>query len=239
MCLIISHRGYRENSTAVENTSNAMIRSIGLGARAIEFDVHLTSCGTLVLFHNDTFECNGTMKYISETSYAEIRASIPSLETLDEFLTNIYESVDQSIVSRLTLVVDVKTILFFDGVGLLGNTLLEHLSTYRIFGFNFVITSFNHSFIESYLHSDECSFPTGVLIYHVPSKYAIERPDFPEWVGIDHSQISGGLVEMFHSCGKKIYAYTPNTEMEIRKCVDAGVDGIYTDALELAQRIVL
>jgi len=47
---IIAHRGY--SARAPENTLAAMEAAIGAGADAVEWDVHVASCGTPVLFHD-------------------------------------------------------------------------------------------------------------------------------------------------------------------------------------------
>ena len=47
---IIAHRGY--SSTAPENTLAAVRAAIAAGADAIEWDLHVASCGTPVLFHD-------------------------------------------------------------------------------------------------------------------------------------------------------------------------------------------
>ena len=47
---IIAHRGY--SSRAPENTLAAIEAALAVGARAVEFDLQVASCGTPVLFHD-------------------------------------------------------------------------------------------------------------------------------------------------------------------------------------------
>ena len=49
---IIGHRGYA--AVAPENTLVSMRSAITAGVRSVEFDIHVSSCGTPVLFHDDT-----------------------------------------------------------------------------------------------------------------------------------------------------------------------------------------
>jgi glycerophosphoryl diester phosphodiesterase len=51
---IIAHRGY--SARAPENTLAAVARALEAGADAIEWDVHLTACGTPVVIHDDTLQ---------------------------------------------------------------------------------------------------------------------------------------------------------------------------------------
>lgn len=47
---VIAHRGY--SSAAPENTLAALSAAVDAGADAVEFDLHVASCGTPVLFHD-------------------------------------------------------------------------------------------------------------------------------------------------------------------------------------------
>ncbi len=47
---IIGHRGYA--AAAPENTLASLEAALAAGARAVEFDLHVASCGTPVLFHD-------------------------------------------------------------------------------------------------------------------------------------------------------------------------------------------
>lgn len=48
---IIGHRGY--SAVAPENTIASLNSAIAAGVRSVEFDIHISSCGTPVLFHDD------------------------------------------------------------------------------------------------------------------------------------------------------------------------------------------
>ena len=50
MVEIIGHRGYA--AAAPENTLASLEAALTAGARAVEFDLHVASCGTPVLFHD-------------------------------------------------------------------------------------------------------------------------------------------------------------------------------------------
>lgn len=51
---VIGHRGNR--AFAPENTLPSFLEAVALGADAIEFDVHVARCGTLVVMHDATLE---------------------------------------------------------------------------------------------------------------------------------------------------------------------------------------
>jgi len=85
MTLAIAHRG--DPIGAVENTLDAVVAAVGLGADAIEVDVRLTRDGTVVL-HHDT-DLQRLWKHpaaIARTAFAELRRLAPRVPTLDEAL---------------------------------------------------------------------------------------------------------------------------------------------------------
>ena len=51
---IIGHRGYA--ARAPENTLMSLEAALTAGARAVEFDVHVASCGTPVIIHDDVLD---------------------------------------------------------------------------------------------------------------------------------------------------------------------------------------
>lgn len=74
--LLIGHRGCGTNSSAhthgyCENTVNSFMHAHRMGADAVEFDVHVTSDGVPVVFHNSCIACNGTLRCIHAMSYDE------------------------------------------------------------------------------------------------------------------------------------------------------------------------
>ena len=69
---IIAHRGY--SAHAPENTLAAIEAAIMAGADAVEFDLHVTSDGVPVLFHDDTLtRTTGHKGAIRDRTLAELR----------------------------------------------------------------------------------------------------------------------------------------------------------------------
>ncbi len=72
---IIGHRGFA--GRAPENTLASIEAALTAGARAVEFDVHVASCGTPVVIHDDT---------VDRTTDGEgpvLRHTVEQLRTLD------------------------------------------------------------------------------------------------------------------------------------------------------------
>lgn len=79
MTKIFAHRG--ASSTHPENTMEAFLAAIAMGADGIELDVRLSKDKTLVVIHDDTLErTTGHRGYVHETSMDELtRLCIPTL----------------------------------------------------------------------------------------------------------------------------------------------------------------
>lgn len=86
---LVSHRG--AGGLATENSLRAVQIGDSYSPEFIELDVHRTRDGVFVMYHGDTKRTYlGTP--LDET-FAELKAAIPSLLSLDEFLTHKFKSV--------------------------------------------------------------------------------------------------------------------------------------------------
>ena len=88
VCLI-AHRGAHDNNQAIlENTHAAFERALSLGCYGIEFDVHATVDGVLVVNHDPTLlRLWGQDIAINALSYDELHRLVPDLPSLDEVIT--------------------------------------------------------------------------------------------------------------------------------------------------------
>lgn len=77
--LVLGHRGASRD--AVENTLEAFIEARRQGADGVELDVHRSRDGVLVVHHDAAVDGFGIL---AEHDFAEIRAAIGSIPTLDE-----------------------------------------------------------------------------------------------------------------------------------------------------------
>ncbi len=72
---IIGHRGYA--ARAPENTLVSLEAALSAGARAVEFDVHVASCGTPVVIHDETLDRT------TDGHGPVLRQTVEQLRTLD------------------------------------------------------------------------------------------------------------------------------------------------------------
>lgn len=87
VCLI-AHRGaYDKKQKIIENTDEAFARALKLGCWGIEFDVHATADGVLVVNHDPTLKRLWQKEgVIRELTFSELRQLVPALPTLAEVI---------------------------------------------------------------------------------------------------------------------------------------------------------
>lgn len=236
MTKIIAHRGI--TACAPENTLSAFRQAVKLGADGIELDVQRTKDGVLVVCHDQTVDriTNGTGP-ISEQTWKELnglfvrnkndqslsREKIPTLREVCTILP-----------ARYFLNIELKTAPYsYPGVEKQLHRELEQYGRHL----DIVISSFRHQSLLEVQQADR-TYRTGLLY----EGGFLRIWDYVQGIGlsayslhpyIDH--VSPTFVSDAHRHGYAVYVYLANTEEEIIRMLDAGVDGIITDDVALAK----
>ncbi|EDK72333.1 glycerophosphoryl diester phosphodiesterase [candidate division TM7 genomosp. GTL1] len=232
---IIAHRGYHKNHP--ENTLAAFQEALQKGADAIELDAHETKDGQLVV-HHDYYLGNpdNGEELIVQRDAAYIRGlriddteKIPLLNDVFELIGNKmqYELELKGFTDRflLSVIEIVKRFDLFESIEFTSPTV----------------------YILTRLKELEPGFKTGFF-----------ATPFPGWmdkelgqtilinnallgrIGVLHcplEMIDDELLVSAHKHGLKVHAADCNTEEELRKAFELGVDQLSTDELELAVSI--
>jgi glycerophosphoryl diester phosphodiesterase len=220
--LVIAHRG--ASAYEFENSLAAFRAAAPRGADAVELDIHATSDGALIVHHDEAID--GT--HITRSPLAGIQAlRLPNGEpvpTLEEAL--------DAISPALQVFIEVKSLPpQFDGR--LFAALDKGANKARC-----AAHGFDHR-IVSRLGLERPTLPRGVLL----SSYPIRPLEVLEDTGAtvlweDQAMIDAGLVEAVHGGGYRVFAWTVNTEDEMRRLVELGVDGICSNFPDVARRAV-
>jgi len=203
---IISHRGYCAGDESIENTNESIRNSIALRAEFVEFDVHMTRDGIIILNHDSTTRCGHE---IETTDYSTIKESV---DTLDSVLSANDGCATQFIIELKTRDMSGRFIATLDAI----------VQCYPMM--DIMYSSFNHNV----LYSSLTHITFGALMYHIPTPAQL-RAIRPRMIGIDYEMVTPDIVKMFHDNGHTIYCYTPNTLVSVERLIRAGVDGVYTD----------
>ncbi len=235
--LLIAHRGF--SAVAPENTLSAFKYAIRSKADMIEVDVRLTKDGTPVIIHDAKVDrtTNGsgkvrnfyvwTLKELDAGSWFDLKYKGEKIPTLEETL--------KFINGRLPINIEIKT-------SPRRNEITEKVLAV-IFENGYeektLISSFDPRILRR-LRKLTDKIPTA-LLYHYPIYFnPIKTLKNLNAVALIHNFkfTTQNLVRKIHDAGLKIFVYTVNKPEDIKKMINLGVDGIITDDLRLARRIL-
>jgi glycerophosphoryl diester phosphodiesterase len=227
--LNIAHRGASGHTP--ENTLAALQEAIKMGADMIEIDLRLSRDGEWVVIHDrSTFRTTGkrgkvgrlplnVLKALDAGSWFNDRCRGERIPTLPEVLNLVGHRARLNIEIKKGLRIDrriEKRLLACLEAGDWRNRVL--------------ISSFNESMLKRLRGLDE-KIPIGYLFRNRGPKRIIRRA---LKLGADsvHGPIRAvtpRLLQLAHSEGLKVFVYTVNEERAMRRWIDLGVDGIFTN----------
>ncbi len=217
--LCFAHRG--ASGYEPENTLRAVEKAIALGADWIEVDVQLAA-GRLVVIHDETLErtTDGT-GFVRERSFSYLRSldagKGEKIPTLEEVLA--------AVRGRAGLNIELKAPRTEDAVA----ELLEAEIKRGLDPGGIIVSSFARRRLER-LRRLAPAIRTGALLSGIHPGHAA----FAESSRCFSVHPALGLLERkfvrdAHARGLRVYAFTANTEQEIRRAADLGADGVFSD----------
>jgi glycerophosphoryl diester phosphodiesterase len=218
--LVIAHRG--DTKAGVENTLAAVEAALRSEIDGVEVDLRLTQDGEIVLFHDeDLRRLAGADLQVEESPLARLRefrlkgAVIPTLAELLDLVGD-----------RKLLNLEIKT---FRWTGRrLEERLVDLLRTFRL-NDSILISSFyplplrrlkrlTPSLKRGYLFKDKLFLHKQAMPFVNP--FSIHAP---------LSHLSHPWLEAARKAGRRFFVWTVNGENDMKRCIDADVDGIITD----------
>jgi glycerophosphoryl diester phosphodiesterase len=216
--LIIGHRG--ASAYEYENSRAAFRAARARGADAVELDIHASADGVLFVHHDEVV--SGV--HITRAGSAQVRAlRLPngeSVPTLEDALA--------AIDPALRVFVEVKSLppTFDDRL----------LALLDASGGRCAVHGFDHRIVRR-LGLARPDLPRGVLLASYPLRPLEPLQDTGASVlWEDQGLIDGALVETLHGAGYQIYAWTVNAPDDVRRLVALGVDGLCTNAPDVARQ---
>ena len=226
--LAIGHRGAK--GYVAENTLASVQKALALGVDGIEIDVFVCQTGELVVFHDKTLE-----KLTDATGYIEALPldSIRKITVLgSEPIPTLNEILDE-VPGKVVLNIELK------GAGTAKPT-IDLLDTYfqaqKIAPKDILISSFDWNELAIFF-ANNAEVPIAVLTEDDPLD-AIPVAQQLKAVAInpDFKSLTAENVDKIHKQKLKIYPWTVNTEEDIQKMIDLGVDGIISDFPDRIQK---
>ncbi|MBM9459078.1 glycerophosphodiester phosphodiesterase [Nocardioides sp. zg-536] len=239
--LALAHRGgaFHPEIEGLENTMAAFKHAAGLGYTYLETDVHATSDGVLLAFHDDVLDrvTDGTGA-VGELTLADVRRAriggreqVPTLvELLDAF-------------PRARFNIDIKSEAAVEP--------LAALVRERGLWDRVLVGSFSHRRTRRFRALTEQRVPTAATPWQVVAfrcaptariAALLAGPDVDAFQ-VPHRRgrftvVTPGFVRRAHAAGLPVHVWTIDDPDEMRLLLDRGVDGIFTDRTDLLKDVL-
>lgn len=241
--LIAAHRGGA--LLWPENSLLAFRNALALGVDFLETDVHLTADGEVVVLHDPTLERTttgaGPLAERSLADLAPLRLRAADGTPTSEPVPTLAQLLDVLVPARARLLLEIKVdALRCQYTGIEEKVLA--LVRARGLARRVLIMAFQPDTLRR-VRALDAEIPTVLLI----SKARMER-DGPAAViqeardvrashlGIDHRALDNATVAAARAAKLPLAAWTVNTEPDLRRMLDLGVDILITDRPDLAKR---
>ena len=222
--LLIGHRG--ASAIAPENTLKAFQKAIDLKADYVEFDVHQSMDGELIVIHDpNTFRSTGHKGSIEKMTLAEIKeldaGEGEKIPTLDELI--------QLAKGKIGLQLEIKA----SGVA---QKIVDALRNSDLIE-STIVSSFMHKELLE-VQKIEPKLKLAALIFGVRKNKQIQSAidNQFEYIHPQYKFIKKSFIDAAHEKGIKVNAWTVDSRDDMEKLIAMGIDGIITNDIELAKK---
>ena len=222
-----AHRGF--SGKYPENTMLAFEKALEVGAEGIEFDVHFSKDGKLVIVHDETIDRTSDQKgYVKDLTYEELckadfsfkfknEYGFQRIPTFEEYCKLVK---DKDIISNIEL----KTGIFeYPGIE---QAVYDMLKKYDLRD-KVVVSSFNHFSVKRMKEIDpgiKCGLLTESWIINAGDY--VKKNDIecyhPLFIMLDHEEYTKEVKDH----GIEINTWTVNEPAHIDRMIELGIDGI-------------
>lgn len=239
--LAFAHRGgaYHPDIEGLENTLAAFAHAVDLGYTYLETDVHVTSDGVLLAFHDTVLDrVTDRTGRISDTTYAEVqealiggRERVPTLAELFDAFPDARFNIDlksEGAVEALAAFVEEREAW---GRLLVGSFSARRMSAFRRRTNGRVATSAHPLEVAAYVLSPSSRLarwltrgrPVALQVPHRQGRLLV---------------VSAGLVRRARAAGVQVHVWTIDDPIEMNTLLDRGVDGIMTDRTDILRDVL-
>lgn len=227
---IFAHRGV--SGTYPENTLSAFKAAATLPIYGVEFDVHLTKDGEMVVIHDEEIDrtANGT-GYVKDMTLAELQQYDFGCKFSEAFIGEKIPTLDEVLQVYLPtnhyLNIELKSdVIDYEG---LEKKVLALVNTYNLAD-RVIISSFNHEAIKR-VKVLQPTIKTAPLFL---SEMVDEPLQYVESLDAVALHTSGKLldqipVDAFNSTGKSVRVYTVNKIEQAKQLEALGIEAVFTD----------
>jgi glycerophosphoryl diester phosphodiesterase len=249
--LAFAHRGgaYHPEIEGLENTLHAFRHAVELGYRHLETDVHLSSDGHLLAFHDAILDrVTDRIGPVADLTLAEIRKAriggvhqVPTLaELVDDLPAYVGLNIDLKAAgtpAALATFLDERRPAGgdLDDRLIVGSFDRRRLLEFRRLTAGRVRTSAHPGEVAIWLLSPSARVAgrlTGDFVaFQVPRTRRVGGRDLPI--------VTAAFVRRAHRGGRQVHVWTVDDVAEMSELVDLGVDGLMTDRTDLLKEFLL
>ena len=240
--LAFAHRGgaFHPELEGLENTMAAFQHAVDLGYAYLETDVHVTSDGVLLAFHDDVLDrVTDRTGSIAETSYADVQAAliggrerVPTLAELFEAFPGVRFNIDIKSAGAVPALADfISEHDAWDRV-LVGSFSRRRMATFRRLTEGRVATSAHPLEVAAYVLSPSARAgpAADARTTRTRCRSRTARAGSP-WR-------RAGLIRRAHANGVHVHVWTIDDPAEMNELLDRGVDGLMTDRTDILSDVL-
>jgi glycerophosphoryl diester phosphodiesterase len=240
--LAMAHRGGARHPEllGLENTAAAFRHAVTLGYRYLETDVHVTSDGVVVAFHDSVLDRvsdgSGPVAGTTSIELARVRISgtepIPMMSDLLEEFPDTRFNIDLKADRAGDALADLLQRTGAEARVCVGSFSYNRLRAFRARTGGRVATSAAPIEVAAFVAQ-----PSARLARTVTrgAAAALQVPHRRGPVPI----VTGSLVRRAHAAGAHVHVWTVDDPLEMAELIDLGVDGLITDRTDLLKEILV
>ena len=239
--LAFAHRGgaYHPEVEGLENTVTAFRHAVALGYAYLETDVHVTSDGVLLAFHDTILDrVTDRTGDLAETTYAEVqqaliggREPVPTLAELFDAFPDARFNIDVKSAGAVEALVD-----FIEERGVWERVLIGSFSATRLNAFRRLtagrVATSAHPFEVAVFVLSPSARLARLLTLGRPLALQIPHRSGPITLASER------LVRRAHAAGLQVHVWTIDDPIEMNTLLDRGVDGIMTDRTDILRDVL-
>ena len=264
--LIIAHRGAR--SIAPENTLLAAQQAFDIGADLWELDVAMTSDVEIVVIHDDTLERTSNVEqvfperkpwkieaftlkelrqldfgswFIQKDPFKQIASGGVSKDQQMKFINlpipTLREALHFTKDHHWRVNIEIKDLLGKPGDREIAEKVVALVDELEMPD-SVIISSFNHSYIQRVKIADPRIVTAALVNNPDPDPVALLSRLNAQAYNPDIKTLDFNQIPLVTKTGKAVYIWTVNDETTMRKLIDAGVSGIFTDFPQVLKKVL-
>jgi glycerophosphoryl diester phosphodiesterase len=241
--IAMAHRGGAEHPElrGLENTLHAFEHAVALGYRYLETDVHATSDGHLVAFHDEVLDrVTDRAGPLAQTAAADVALAriggehaVPSMADLLEAFPGCRFNIDLKSPAAVAPLADLLDRQQAHDRVLVGSFSLASLRRFRALTGGRVATSAAPAEAAAFL-----ALPSPRLLTRLLTRDRVAALQVPVRRGRLRI-VDAGLVRRAHAAGAHVHVWTVDDPAEMERLIDLGVDGLITDRTDLLKDVLV